>query len=411
MIVGVVLLGVLLVAACAVAVWQARQIRYLNREYEAVTRDAVEESVRCRSIDSLRARALRALDLLPDGVVICDVDGDVVARNERAEVFVDARHGDALVEAAVRDLRVAGAHGRTETRDLVLVGPPARMLRLFVRPITDGSVITIVDVSESRRVEALRRDFVANISHELRTPVGALTVLADTIVSEARRDLDADDVGGSSNSAVTVRLAERMLDEATRLSRTIDDLLELSRLEAGEPIDARAVELSSVVEEAVARVQPAAEARSVSFVLTGSLQGLALHADRRQLVSALSNLLDNAVKYSDEHASVEISARRDDGVVAIAVSDQGIGIPEADQERIFERFYRVDRARQRDTGGTGLGLAIVNHVARNHGGRIALRSREGEGSTFELHIPDALGHGRSDSAGSSPAGTDEGTSD
>ncbi len=229
-------------------------------------------------------------------------------------------------------------------------------------------------MSERRRLEAVRRDFVANISHELKTPVGALSLLAETLLGED----DADVVG---------RLAERILAEALRVGRTIDDLLELSRIEIDETFEHEVVHVDDVVAEAVQRIRPGAEQHGISLAAPDVDRDITVIGDRRQLVSALFNLLDNAVKYSEPGSPVEVNVATVDGWVEIAVRDHGIGIPSRDIDRIFERFYRVDRARSRETGGTGLGLAIVRHVAVNHDGDVRVESRQGEGSTFTLTLP------------------------
>ena len=222
-------------------------------------------------------------------------------------------------------------------------------------------------------MDAVRTDFVSNISHELKTPVGALAILAEALA-------DSDDI------EVNRHLALKMVEEAHRASGTIDDLLELSRIELGGPGDREDVSLSAVVGEAAARHRLIADTVGVELqvkcISPESVQG-----DRLQLVSAVSNLIDNAVKYSNKGGIVTVSAHEVNGCVEIEVADTGIGIPARDLDRVFERFYRVDRARSRTTGGTGLGLAIVRHVATNHGGDVTVRSREGEGSTFTLRIP------------------------
>jgi two-component system sensor histidine kinase SenX3 len=232
---------------------------------------------------------------------------------------------------------------------------------------------TIDDLSERARLDQVRTDFVSNISHELKTPVGALALLAETLA-------DSDD------SEVNRRLANRMVDEAHRAAGTIDDLLELSRIELGGRGEQVEVHVASVLQEAVARHRLTAEGAGVALRCADT-NGLVVRGDRLQLVSAVSNLVDNAVKYSNPGGSVQLAAEEHDDVVEITVVDQGVGIPARDIDRVFERFYRVDRARSRETGGTGLGLAIVRHVATNHGGDVTVRSREGEGSTFILRIP------------------------
>jgi two-component system sensor histidine kinase SenX3 len=241
-----------------------------------------------------------------------------------------------------------------------------------------GAIAVIDDVTERRRLEAVRRDFVANISHELKTPVGALSLLAETLLAE-------DDV------EITRRLAERIVTESSRVGRTIEDLLELSRIESGEAPMRSHVPVNLVVAEAVERIRPAAEQAGIDLVVREPNRRLAVLGDRRQLVSAVYNLLDNAVKYSEEGSTVDVFAATDGQNVSISVRDRGIGIPARDLERIFERFYRVDQARSRQTGGTGLGLAIVRHVAENHDGSVAVESRPGEGSVFTLRLPTASG--------------------
>jgi two-component system sensor histidine kinase SenX3 len=220
----------------------------------------------------------------------------------------------------------------------------------------------------------MRTDFVANISHELKTPVGALALLAEALI-------------GEDESEVVTRLAEKMVSEAHRMGRTIEDLLELSRIELGESPHREVVSVGLVAAEAVERVRHLADQREIAIDIVEPSRRLNAIGDRRQLVSAVANLVENGVKYSDPGCPVEVSAHTDGTWVDIVVRDHGIGIPARDLDRIFERFYRVDRARSRETGGTGLGLAIVRHVATNHGGSVSVNSQEGAGSTFTLRIP------------------------
>jgi two-component system sensor histidine kinase SenX3 len=320
-----------------------------------------------------------ALGAIANGVVIFDERGEVVYRNDPAASFLAARHSDALVEDAIGTLAADALRGRRAERELELFGPPRRMLNVRAVPLADpvrpsGVLVVVEDTSERRRLENVRRDFVANISHELKTPVGALALLAETLLDE--RDPE-----------VARRLAERLANEAFRVGRTIDDLLELSRLEVASAPANEHVPVSTFVTEAVARVEPAAGQRGIEFAVEETPDRLTVVGERRQLVSAVTNLLDNAVKYSEPGSSVEVRARTDGTWVDVTVRDHGMGIPRRDLERIFERFYRVDRARSRETGGTGLGLAIVRHVASNHRGEVRVESREGLGSTFTLRLP------------------------
>jgi two-component system sensor histidine kinase SenX3 len=351
--------------------------------------EAVDRLVRAVDRHFARQEASRAtadrlsdaIDVIPQGIVLADADGRVVFRNRSASGFFAARHSEALVESAITELIAAAVAGEGGTRTLDLYGPPRRALQL--RAVTldgdeegqrAGAFLVVEDVSERQRLEAVRRDFVANISHELKTPVGALGLLAETLA-------------GETDPAVVQRLTQRMQREAFRVARTIDDLLQLSQIEAGEAPVREPVPVHLVLAEAIDRTRPGAELQSVGLVVREPDRRLAVVGDRRQLVSAVANLCDNAVKYSDEGGEVVVSTRTDGRWVEIDVADHGIGIPARDLERVFERFYRVDRARSRDTGGTGLGLAIVRHVVQNHEGTVTVASREGEGSTFTLRIP------------------------
>lgn len=343
---------------------------------EQVT-DRAAEAVASASSDAMRLR--RALDTLPQGVIVCDENGDVVFRNPRAAGLMGGRHGDALAAQAVVDLLADAWTSGSAERSLDLYGPPRRTLVVRTQLIDDGrrtlGVIAVIDdVSERRRLEEIRRDFVANVSHELKTPMGALGLLAETLVAEEDRE-------------VAQRLASRIQAEAFRVSRIIDDLLDLSRIEAEESPPREPVLVSLVMAEALERVRAAAEQRDVKIDLQEPSAPVAVLGDRRQLVSALYNLLDNGVKYSERGGTITFSATQSSAEVTICVVDQGTGIPSRDLERIFERFYRVDQGRSRETGGTGLGLSIVRHVAANHQGRAEVESREGEGSTFRLVLP------------------------
>jgi two-component system, OmpR family, sensor histidine kinase SenX3 len=347
----------------------------------AVLERAVRDlRVDCGAAAEARARLQEALDTLPQAVLIVDEAGEVIDRNEAAEAFVAARHSDALVEAAVGELVDSALRGEPASRTIDLFGPPRRVVVVMTAPLESSggrtAVAVVDDITERRRLEAVRTDFVANISHELKTPVGAIGLLAETLQAE-------------DDPEVTERLATRIQNEALRVGRTIEDLLELSRIELGQVSAAEPVAVDDIVLEAVERMRPAAEQAGISVVADAVPDDLVIAGDRRQLTSALSNLLDNAVKYSDPGGSVEVEAVADGDQVVISVADHGIGIPTRDIERVFERFYRVDQARSRQTGGTGLGLAIVRHVVANHHGSVDVESRLGEGSRFILHLPSA----------------------
>ena len=326
---------------------------------------------------TLQVRA--ALDSLTVGVVVVAANGAVVFRNVLARGLTGAVHADVLVDEAV-DVHLRGAlDGASRRQVLDLFGPPRKVVAVSATPLSTGGAVAMVeDITERSLVDAVRTDFVANISHELKTPVGALAVLAEALSAED--DLD-----------VIHRLSGKMVDEALRVGRTIDDLLELSRIELGGEAVKDAVSVSMVIAEAVDRARPLSERRAIDVAAVEASDRMKVLGDRRQLVSALGNLVENAVKYSERGSKVEVSARSDGQWVEFKVRDYGLGIPTRDLDRIFERFYRVDRARSRETGGTGLGLAIVRHVATNHGGEVSVTSVEGEGSTFVLKVPAAPG--------------------
>jgi two-component system sensor histidine kinase SenX3 len=230
------------------------------------------------------------------------------------------------------------------------------------------------DNTERSLVDQVRTDFVANVSHELKTPVGAISILAETLEGETEDDL-------------VKRLAGRMVSESHRMARTIDDLLELSRIEMGGEVVMSAVDMGAVVDEAIDRASGLSSRRGVP-VEKNVLEGdVTVRGDHFQLVSAIGNLVENAVKYSEEAATVTVSLIPLVDRVDVEVMDRGIGIPAASLDRIFERFYRVDRSHSRATGGTGLGLSIVRRVITNHGGEVNVSSREGEGSTFTVRLP------------------------
>ena len=329
------------------------------------------------------AQLQAAADALPLGLVVAGADDQVLLRNATAASgFVGVRYADALVDEAVTaNLRLA-LRGEPGTQTVEIIGPPRRSILVRSMPVAspegDVAIAIVEDVSERSRLEAMRTDFVANISHELRTPVGALALLAETIADE-------------EDPALVRRLANRMVGETTRVTRIIEDLLELSRLEQdGRPLT-EVVPVGLLLAEAVDRVRVLAEQLDVHLVVEEPSRRITAVGDRRQLVSALANLIENGVKYSDGGSTVELSAGTDGTWVWVRVADHGIGIPARDQDRIFERFYRVDRARARDTGGTGLGLAIVRHVATNHGGAVSVESAEGVGSTFIFRVPAGSG--------------------
>lgn len=314
------------------------------------------------------------LDRLALGVVVRDGRGRVTYRNPAAQT-TSGTHIGLLTDDTVDELLRAAGQGTSSTRTLELYGPPRMAVVVRAAPLPGGMALaTIEDVSERRRVDAVRTDFVANISHELKTPVGALAVLAEALADEDDPD-------------VVHRVADRMVHESHRVARTIDDLMELSRIELGESPVREPVDIAAVVHGALERSRTFAEQRDITVQVLDQPPRAIVLGDRRQLESALGNLVENAVKYSEPGGRVQLRVRVEGDRVELMVADHGIGIPAGEHHRIFERFYRVDRARSRETGGTGLGLSIVRHVATNHGGEVLVSSQEGEGSTFVLRLP------------------------
>lgn len=326
-------------------------------------------------------RLRQTLDVLPHGIVIRDEQGEVSLRNSTAGSLIGSRHSDLVAARTIEEQLDSTGPVEASERTIELYGPPRRTLVVRATPLDDGQrslgiVAVMEDVSERRRLEAVRRDFVANVSHELKTPVAALALLAETLADE-------------KDPTVTQRLASRIQAEAVRVGRIIEDLLDLSRIEAEEAPPREPVSVGLVMAEAADRVRAAAERRQIRIATAEPPEDCLVLGDRRQVVSAVHNLIDNAVKYSPDGSVVQVETGTEQGWVDIVVKDNGIGIPARDLSRIFERFYRVDQARSRSSGGTGLGLAIVRHVAGNHGGRVMVNSREGEGSVFTLRLPAA----------------------
>ena len=313
-----------------------------------------------------------------NGLVVLNQFGDQVLYNPRAEELglVHDHKADARASVAAEQVVRTGQPQEVDLSPLEVRGRQPSAVLGEVRALGDGyAVVEAVDHSDAVRLEATRRDFVANVSHELKTLVGAISLLAEAVLDAAD---DTEQVRSFS---------EKIRDESTRLGTLVTELIALSRLQGAEELpELNVVEVDDVVTEALERSQLAAEAAECT-ITADAPSGLQVLGDSTLLVTALSNLLSNAVAYSHAGSPVSVSRRMAGENVEIAVTDRGIGIPAEAQERVFERFYRVDKARSRATGGTGLGLAIVRHVAANHGGDVRLWSSPGIGSTFTLRIP------------------------
>jgi two-component system sensor histidine kinase SenX3 len=365
-----------------VGVGLALAIRALSHKQPVpLTPNPPRPSVRKRE----RTPAETVLELLPTAAVLLDAD-DIVRLANPAALQLGVVRGSSLdVSELSRLVHTARRTNKPQTDEFALEFNdfPRRALAVGARaqPLEGGEVALVVDdLTEAKRVESVRRDFVANVGHEIKTPVGALQLLAEAA-------LDAHD-----DPAAVERFVGRMQHEARRLSRLVQELLDLSRLQGGEPLPASTeVSVDAVLDEAVDRARLVAEARDIAIVRGGD-EGLVVLGEESQLVTAVANLLYNAVAYSPDGTRVALGVHLREDVVEIAVTDQGVGISEDEQERIFERFYRIDPARSRATGGTGLGLAIVKHTVGNHGGEVTVWSRPGSGSTFTIRLVSGSRH-------------------
>jgi two-component system sensor histidine kinase SenX3 len=329
------------------------------------------------------------LDVIPDAAAIVDESDKVVAASSNW-ASRGLLHAGRVAPHEVRVLhREALAAHAGSAVELTIVPNGSRLAqweaRIQVTPLDEAvTLIVAQDLSEERRLNDVRRDFVVNVSHELKTPVAALSLLAESVKVAA------------SDPQKAAHFADRIGIEVTRLAELVSDLVELSRVQGEAPSRAmQRVTVAAIVAEAVDATRTSAEQRDIAVVVGDIDSQWAVYGDPSQLTTALRNLVSNAINYSPRTTRVGIGVRRLQGRMEISVTDQGPGIAPAEQARVFERFYRVDPARSRETGGTGLGLAIVKHVCANHGGEVTLWSRLGEGSTFTLLLPDFTDEGES----------------
>jgi two-component system sensor histidine kinase SenX3 len=362
------------IAAGALVLGLMLGLRLGHRREEPIPAPA--EPVPGPPVADLLQRVFRSTD---EGLAVLDRGGDVVLHNPRAAELGVVRGGlpDARAATASQQVLQTGAAVNVDLSPLDHRGRQPAAVLAHVRPLGDGySMVEAADTSEQVRLEATRRDFVANVSHELKTPVGAVGLLAEAV-------LDAAD-----DPAEVRRFGTKILNEANRLGNLVTELIALSRLTGAERLpELQVVDVDEVVQEALARSRLSAEAAGIQIIVDRPT-GLEVDGDLTLLVTALSNLVENAIAYSPADSAVSVSRRLSGNWVEIAVTDRGIGIAPEHQKRVFERFFRVDPARSRATGGTGLGLAIVKHVLANHGGEVRLWSSPGTGSTFTMRLPE-----------------------
>lgn len=323
------------------------------------------------------------IEVLESAGIVVDGSNNVILASESAHAFgligLRGIAHDEIIEL-VDDVR---RDGETRVAALELPRGPfgQATINLSVRVARLGTRYVLVladDHTEAVRLTAVRRDFVENISHELKTPIGAVSLLAEAL--EAASD-EPDQVR---------RFANRLTKEADRLSRMTAEIIELSRLQSADAVrKPERIEVDEIVAAAIDQNRVSADARGITIV-SGGDAGAQVFGDRQVLIAALHNIISNAIIYSAPQQRVGVGVTRSDGVIEIAVTDQGIGMVPEELDRIFERFYRIDPARSRNTGGTGLGLSIVKHVAENHGGEVRVWSQPGQGSTFTLRLPEAV---------------------
>lgn len=319
----------------------------------------------------------------PTALAVLDRNQEIVMSNPAAHEM-SLVHDRAVNPEVWQTAQEVFEDKETRTVDLAIpkrrTGHRVTQFKAVIKPLTlnDGRFVIIygTDESENVRMESARRDFVANVSHELKTPVGGIALLAEALLQDP------------GDQETVEYFGNKVYKEANRMADMVSELISLSKLQGAEALpEMEPLAVDDLIEEALSRNQLAAEARSIELN-RGASVGVQVKGDRSLLVTALSNLVSNAINYSPEKMPVSVSQKVvDGGVVLIRVTDRGIGIAPDDQKRVFERFFRVDQARSRQTGGTGLGLAIVKHVVANHGGNIKLWSRPGTGSTFTIELP------------------------
>ena len=329
-----------------------------------------------------------------DGVMVIDQSGGIVLMNQSLKEFlqVDSTVTGKKPLEVIRNIdiqelaqRVLTSHSRLESREITLLLPEERVLLAHATPVlragaVDGAVLVFHDITELRRLEKVRQDFVANVSHELRTPVSTIRGYAETLLEGALED--------KAHAREFLRI---IYDDAGRLTKLINDLLDLSRIESGKmKLALEECSLEAVVDKVLTGMDKEARKNSVTLKKEVPPRLSKIRIDEAAIAQVLLNLVENAVKYNNAGGGVTIGARETPRSIEVSVSDTGIGIPQEDIPRIFERFYRVDKARSRDLGGTGLGLSIVKHIIQSHHGEVFVESRLDGGSTFRFTLPKVL---------------------
>jgi two-component system sensor histidine kinase SenX3 len=331
--------------------------------------------------DALPPVLLEALGQLDQNALVLAPGEVIVFASENIDHIGILRDGNIQSQELLAIIRVVR---RTNVKQIGTIEVPRgpigegrHELTVNVIPLIREQFVLVLlsDESQAQRIQDVRRDFVANVSHELKTPIGALLLLSEAVL------------GAKDDPAAVEKFATRMQIESKRLTDLVQEIINLSRLQDSDPLSVPSeLNVQDLVSEAIDQSQVGADSRKIQ-ISSGEIANGVVLGDRDQIIMAIQNLVENAVNYSPEGTKVTVSSVVEDGIVTITVIDQGIGIPESEKDRIFERFYRVDPARSRQSGGTGLGLSIVKHVATKHGGEVSVWSVEDVGSTFSLKLP------------------------
>jgi len=365
-----------------------RALRLSLSETQSQLREKIETG------DTGQAKFNAILSSMLEGVLVTDQKGEILLMNPslRKTFLIDLPPEGKRSLEVIRNAKIQEVVDRTLqnkqkliSEELSLTVPEEKFLKVNAVPIVregevNGAILVFHDITELRRLERVRQDFVANVSHELRTPISSIKGYAETLLDGAMND--------QQNSRDFIEIINR---DSDRLAKLIDDLLDLSRIESGKlkmvfvPTD-----ILGVIKRTMSIIENSAKMKSISIEIQAPENVSKVLADETRLSQVILNLLDNAIKYTSEGGAIKISVRSNDQFVEVDISDTGIGIPEKDLSRVFERFYRVDKARSRDMGGTGLGLSIVKHIVQTHGGEVWVRSKLEHGSTFCFIIPRAL---------------------
>jgi two-component system sensor histidine kinase SenX3 len=324
---------------------------------------------------------IKTLDELDNAaIVVAPGEVPIFATSDALQLGI-LRDGKIVSEELLATIRVVRRTNIKQNGKIEIargpIGEGKFELMVNVLPLSEGNLVLVLlrDESEADRVHEVRRDFVANISHELKTPIGALSLLSEAVL------------GAKDDPQSVSKFALRMQSEAKRLTDLVQEIINLSRVQDSDPLQVPEIlDIKEMVLEAIDQCRTTAEARKIQIIFSGDSSAKVL-GDRLQLIMAIHNLIENAINYSPEGTNVSITATTENSIVDISITDQGIGIPESEVERIFERFYRVDPARSRQTGGTGLGLSIVKHIVTKHGGEVKVWSVENVGSTFSIRLP------------------------